>query len=362
MINSLYVHIPFCEKICNYCDFPKLQYFHFFADKYLDSLGKELTDTVTNYDLKTIYVGGGTPTSLDLLELERLLKMLKPYSKKVEEYTFEVNPESATKDKLLLLKKYGVNRISMGVESTDDKILKAINRNHTFSQVSEAMKLLRAIGFNNINLDLILGLPNVSKKMVEKDIKNILNLSPDHISTYSLTIHPHTVFYLENQKEPDDDFSRELYDYVHDELSKHGYIHYEVSNFAKNGYKSKHNLVYWKNEKYYGIGLGAAGYIDNVRYKNTDNLDKYLKNDFCRENETITNEDDRKYQIILNLRSDEGIDLNLYQEKFNKDLYIEKKKEIDDFIKEKLLILKDNHLIPTYEGMMILDTIILKLL
>ena len=170
------------------------------------------------------------------------------------------------------------------------------------------------------------------------------------------------MFYLKGVNEPSEEFSRDLYDLVHDTLLKHGYEHYEISNFAFPNYRSRHNLTYWRNKEYFGVGLGAAGYIKNVRYKNTTNLVKYLKGEYVEEKEELNQSDIKLYQIMLNLRTVEGLDLNEYKILFNKDLYIEKKKEIDEFIAQKYLFISENHLIPTYSGMMILDQIILKLI
>ena len=359
--SSLYVHIPFCESICNYCDFPKLQYFRFLAEQYLDALEKEIKEVVKNKDLETIYVGGGTPTVLEDDLFLKLLEMLKPYSLEVKEYTFEANPESLSEKKIEMMKEYGVNRVSIGVESTDDKILSLINRKHTFEDVQKCVENLKKYHLDNFNVDLILGLPNVTKGMLKKDLDNLLSLDPKHISTYSLTVHPNTMFYLNKVNEPEDDISRELYDLVHETLTKHGYIHYEVSNFAKEGYESKHNFVYWKNERYYGVGLASAGYIDNVRYKNTSNFDKYIKGINEKEEEYLSKKDEREYYLMLLLRTNQGISLKEYMQKFNKDLYLEKKKEIDEFFSNGLLEIKDDRLVATYQGMMVLDQIILAL-
>jgi oxygen-independent coproporphyrinogen-3 oxidase len=360
--NSLYVHIPFCESICDYCDFSKLQYFHSFADKYLVALEKELHERVDNEELKTIYVGGGTPTSLDDSQFESLLKMLSKNSKHIEEYTVEANPESLSLSKIKLLKKYGVNRLSIGVESTDDKILKSINRKHTFMDVKKAVELARENGIDNINLDLIIGLPNVSEKMLEKDIINILSLNPDHISCYSLTIHEHTVFYINGIEEPIEEYAYDAYKHINEILEEHGYVHYEISNWAKSGKESKHNLVYWNNDRYYGIGLSASGYIDNLRYKNTTNFNKYIsfKNEI--EQEIVTTKDEIEYEIMLKLRTRFGLDLSKFKAKYDIDLYSLKIKTINDYIESGHLVIKDNHLIPTFEGMMIQDKIVLDLL
>ena len=358
---ALYIHIPFCESICDYCDFTKLQYFHSFAEKYLHALKKELDDRVLNKDLKTIYIGGGTPTSLNDEEFETLLKMVEPYSKEVEEYTIEANPESLSLSKIKLMKKYGVNRVSIGVESTDDQILKSINRKHTFCDVQNAVKNLRENGISNINLDLIIGLPNVSFKMLEKDIKNILSLNPNHISCYSLTVHEHTVFHINKIEEPDEEYAYNAYKVINGLLEGSGYTHYEVSNWAKSGFESKHNLTYWYNERYYGIGLGASRYIDNVRYKNTTNFEKYVSNKNDLEEEIVDLEDDKQYEIMLRLRTRFGINLKDYQEKFGEDLYQLHKQVIDDYIARGYLTYLNGVISPTFEGMMILDKIYLDL-
>lgn len=351
--NSLYIHIPFCESICDYCDFAKLQYFHIFADQYLVALEEELKKRVDNKELKTIYIGGGTPTSLDDEQFERLLKMVLPYSKCVDEYTIEANPESLTLSKIKLMRKYGVNRLSIGVESTDDKILTSINRKHTFADVKKALKLARENEIDNINLDLIIGLPNVSEKMLEKDIRNILSLNPDHISCYSLTVHEHTVFHINGIEEPVEQFAYESYKHINEILSEHGFEHYEVSNWAKPGKESKHNLTYWNNERYYGIGLAASGYLDNIRYKNTTNFNKYIsfKNEI--EQEIVAEKDEIEYEIMLRLRTKYGLDIS----KLNLN-----KKIIDEYVDGGYLTLNGNQLAPTFEGMMILDKIVLDLL
>ena len=361
-VNSLYIHIPFCESICDYCDFSKLQYFRNFADKYLLALEKELAERVNNKDLKTIYIGGGTPTSLDDDQFETLLKMVEPYSKKVVEYTVEANPESLTLSKIKLLKKYGVNRLSIGVESTDDQILKSINRKHTFADVRDATKIARENGIENINLDLIIGLPNVSEKMLLKDIKNILSLNPDHISCYSLTVHEHTVFYINGITEPIEEFAYDAYKYIDAELKKAGYIHYEISNWSKPGRESKHNLTYWNNEKYYGIGLSASGYIDDIRYKNTTNFNKYIS--FINEidEEIVTKKDEIEYEIMLKLRTKYGLDLEQFKAEFGIDLFSLKKDLIEQYVKSGHLEMVGSTLIPTFEGMMIEDKIVLDLL
>lgn len=361
--NSLYIHIPFCENLCDYCDFPKLQYFRNFAKDYLVALKKELDSYhIDKNDIQTIYVGGGTPTALeDDLFLE-LLKIIKPYSEGVKEYTFEANPESLSKEKLQMMKEYHVNRLSIGVESTNDDVLKAINRHHTFKDVQTAVLNARNLGFDNINVDLIIGLPQVSKSLLIKDLDNVLTLNVDHISCYSLSVHPNTVFGIKKIEEPSGDLARDYYDIVEDKLLKNGFIHYEISNWCKPGKESLHNFTYWKDEQYYGIGMGAAGYIGNKRYRNTLSINEYLHHHYIDEEELVDNSEDKTYYLMLNLRTIFGLNLLDYQEKFHENLLKKKKKSIDKFINDGLLKLEDDTLIPTYEGMMVEDLIVLELI
>lgn len=358
--SALYIHIPFCEHICNYCDFPKLQFFAALADQYLIRLKEELTALQIDHSLKTIYIGGGTPTALNEEEFEILLKMVWPYAQGVQEYSVEANPESLSEEKLLLLKKYGVNRISLGVESTDDRILKILNRRHTFKNVQEAIANAREIGFDNISVDLILGLPQVDEQMLLKDIQNLISLNVEHISCYSLTIHPHTKFYLDGIQEVSDDYTRELYDLIAQELKKAGFIHYEVSNWAKPGRFSEHNLTYWKDNQYYGIGLGASAFKGKYRYKNTNSITEYNAGRFLKSKELVTYDDDKTYYIMLSLRTIFGLSFDEYEKRFGEDFEKNHKESIARFVKEGLLKVENRHLIPTYEGMMILDTIIVQ--
>lgn len=361
---ALYIHIPFCQHICDYCDFPKLQYFRNFAINYIKSLKQELDSYGINHRLETIYIGGGTPTELEDNLFEELLKMIYPYTQSVSEYTVEANPESLSLNKLKMMKQYGVNRLSIGVESTDNKILKAINRHHTFKDVQIAVSNARIVGFDNLNVDLIIGLPNVLKNQFKKDLENIVALDVEHISCYSLTVHPHTTFFNKGIEEPKDEYSRELYDLAESFLKEKGYIHYEVSNWSKPNRCSRHNMVYWKDEQYYGLGLGAAGYINDIRYTNTRNIEQYNKGQYIDEKEIVSLEDDKTYFIMLNLRTIRGIHFSEYQDRFHEDFYEKYKDIINGFIKDKLLILneKEQKIYPSYDGMMVLDQIILALL
>lgn len=364
-INSLYIHIPFCESICDYCDFTKLQYFHNFAIKYIASVKQEIESKHINYKLKTIFVGGGTPTSLEDDLFLDLFSYLNKYVGEDTEFSVECNPESLTMNKLSIMKRFGVNRISIGVESTDDKILKNINRKHTFNDVKEAVKLAKEIGINNINLDLILGLPNVTMNRLNKDIEKLISLEPTHISCYGLTVHEHTVFYINGINPPQDDVLRKMYDLVHQKLIEKGYDHYEVSNWCKPDFECRHNLTYWKDEEYFGCGLGASGYEGDIRYTNTKNLDKYIKDFKIKDSEEkISLKDDRTYYLMTNLRTKYGINLDAFKEKFNEDLIKRYGNYLEELEKDNIIdINREKHTLScTYEGMMILDQILLNLI
>ena len=360
-VTALYIHIPFCQQICDYCDFPKLQYFRNFAKQYLEVLQKELDSYHINNGIETIYVGGGTPTALEDDLFKTLLKMIKPYTKSVKEYTFEANPESLSKKKLKLMKQYGVNRLSIGVESTDDKILKSINRQHTFLDVQNAVLNARKIGFDNINVDLIIGLPHVLKDQFRKDLENVISLNVNHISCYSLTVQEHTVFFNKKVPEPQEEFARELYDLAESMLKEQGFIHYEISNWSKEGKESLHNLTYWKDEHYYGLGLGAAGYIEDIRYKNTRNLEQYLLGNFVEEKEAITNDDDKLFYLMLNLRTRYGINFENYKARLKEDFVNGREEAISRLVSQGLLTRDEKGIYPTYNGMMVLDQLILEL-
>ena len=311
--------------------------------------------------IKTIYVGGGTPTALDDDLFLELLKIIKPYASQVGEYTFEANPESLSKEKLELMKEYGVNRISLGVQTTNDEILAKIGRKHTFEDAKTAISLARKVGFDNLNVDLIIGLPGVQKEQFKEDLANVVALGVDHISCYSLTVHPNTMFFIKGISEPKEELSRELYDYAEEFLMEKGFVHYEISNWAKPGKESKHNLTYWKDEHYYGFGMGAAGYLEDIRYVNTKSITKYNAGEYIDEEEHVTREDDKLYYLMLNLRTNRGIEFDEYRYRFKTDFLEAHKETISRLVNEKLLILMEERIYPTYDGMMVLDQLIMEL-
>ena len=341
MINNCYIHIPFCKNICSYCDFCKVFYNEKLVDKYLNSLEYEIKSIYNNELQETIYIGGGTPSSLNLEELEKLFKILNNIKKDSNtEYTIECNFSTITKEKLLLFKKYGINRLSFGIESISNKNLDLLGRNESKEQITQIISLARTLGFSNINLDLMYAIPGESIEELKEDLDFIISLDPEHISTYSLIIEENTKLYINNTKEIDEDIDYLMYNKICSIL-KDKYQHYEISNFAKNGYQSRHNLCYWKNKEYYGFGVSASSYRNNTKYTNTKSITKYNNNDYKYLEEKITEEDKMSYEMILGLRLLEGVSKEEFYNKYN--IKIEEYFDLDLLIKNKLLSDNNTH-------------------
>ncbi len=314
---SVYIHIPFCKSICTYCDFCKVLYNQKWVVDYLKMLKKEIEERYMGEDIKTIYIGGGTPSALSLKEIEYVLALTNLFNKKnLEEFTFECNIEDINEDLLKLLKKFNVTRLSIGIESFDEDNLLLMHRSNTYSDTEKKIELIRGYGFNNINLDLIYALPNEKMKTLKNDLKLFLKLNPEHISTYSLMIEDNTFLGYKKINSIPDEIDADMYEYIKKVLKKYGYNHYEVSNFARPGFESKHNLVYWKNEEYYGFGCGASGYISGVRYDNTRSLTTYLKGEFNSSDSILSKEDIMEYELILGFRLTKGINLKEFYQKY----------------------------------------------
>lgn len=319
LVNCCYVHIPFCKKICTYCDFCKMYYNEDLVTKYLDVLNKEIRSVYKKDKLKTLYIGGGTPSCLNMNELKKLFKVLKKFKLDSNyEFTFECNLNDITEDLLIFLKKNNVNRLSIGVESFNKKVLKVLGREYNFN-IENKLALAKEY-FSNINIDLIYGVNGESLEDLKEDLEKFIKLDVNHISIYSLILENNTILKVNNYKEIDDDLSRNMYDYICLFLKENGYVHYEISNFSKEGYQSIHNLNYWDNGKYYGFGLGASGYIKNIRYSNTRGLSKYLKGNFCYEREIISEKIDMENFMILGLRKIKGVSKKEFFKRYNKNI------------------------------------------
>ncbi len=360
-VKSLYIHIPFCDHICAYCDFHKLIYNEKFAKNYVDVLLNEI-DSYNLESLSTIYIGGGTPTSLKDEDFEKLLKRCSSLLSDKYEFTVEANVENLTDKKLQIMKNYKVNRLSIGIESTNDCVLNLINRHHSFLDAKDAILRARSFGFNNINVDLIFGLPRQNKEVLIEDLKNIIALKTEHISIYSLIVSKGTIFYNKKIKELDEDTNRQYYDLILDTLRKNGYERYEISNFAKDHHYSKHNLVYWNDEEYVGVGLSASGYINNKRYRNTLNINEYLAGHYLN-NQDIEIIDEKRHleeYLMLKLRLEQGFDLSEFENTFGFDFITKFKDVVNELTKNSLMIVTKNNARLTDDGLMILDNILLK--
>ena len=313
----LYVHVPFCKSICHYCDFTHTVYMHDRAGQWLDALQKEILHREINPHLKTIYIGGGTPSSLDETQLERLLSMLAPYAKHVCEYTAEVNPETLSEAKAQLLADYGVNRISIGFQCAQADQLKMLGRHHTKEDVLRAMDLLRSKGIDNISLDLMYSLPHQTMDMLKQSIDTALSFAPKHLSLYSLSIEENTVFGKKGMKPLDDETEADMYEYICDTLPRHGFEQYEISNFSLPGYQSVHNRAYWTYRDFMGISCGASGKEGYMRYDHPFTLKEYLQDPLKQEDIPLSKEDAMFEMVMMNLRLKEGMSLNLFQKTFD---------------------------------------------
>lgn len=356
---SIYIHIPFCNSICTYCDFCKIFYNKKYINDYLNNLEQEIKVRYKSEIVNTIFIGGGTPSSLDDEELIRLMNIIEIFKLNDNyEFTVECNIESITENKLKIMKKYGVNRISIGVESFDNSIIKLLGRNHTKKDVYNKMGIVKRY-FSNINIDLIYAAYD-DINILKSDIDCFLKLDIPHISTYSLIIEDNTMLKINGMKNIDEDIDYEMYKYIEDALEKNNYIHYEISNYAKNGYQSKHNLVYWNNEEYYGFGLSSTSYINNERITNTKNLRKYLNGEYL-DTSVYEDKDIRmENEIMLGLRKLDGIDLDRFKEKFNvslEDIY-----NIDNLVRNGYLIRDNNCIKIDKKYMYISNEIIVRIL
>jgi len=335
LVPAFYIHIPFCKKKCNYCDFVSIAAYCTdkdtdYTDKYLSALAKEIDMSVPstlNPQPATVYIGGGTPSVLSEKQLQFLFEKLFSRSfgyncenSIISEITFEINPESITEQKLKILKDYGVNRLSIGLQSFNDKILNFLGRVHTVKDFLICYDTARKIGFENINIDLIFGIPGQTAENWSSALKSAVQLKPEHISIYSLTIEKGTNFF-ETGLQKDDDIDADMYKFAIDYLEKHGYHHYEISNFAKPGFECRHNINYWKNGGYLGFGLGAVSYINGIRIKNTENLADYLNGKFRSDFEELNCEQKMSEDLMLGLRLTDGLEISdTIKEKFSEKI------------------------------------------
>lgn len=344
MVESVYIHIPFCKQKCLYCDFNSFKGKENLIDSYMEALYKECARF--SFDrLKTIYIGGGTPSFIDSKYIVRLLTILP----KAEEVTIEMNPCTVTREKLEDYKSVGVNRISMGLQTTNDSILKEIGRVHTLDDFEKAYELIKEVGFENVNADLMFGLPKQTLEDVKNSLNYLIEKNPTHISCYSLILHNDIFNNL-----PSDEIEREMYYLTKTRLKEAGYEQYEISNFSKLGYESKHNVACWNQEEYIGLGAGASSYVDNMRYTNERSIEKYIEKinneEDIRDIEEVQDEEAKvREYMILKLRTLQGIDVGFANEKFEMENKFAN--EIKKLIKQDLIEIKDGFLKLTEKGL-----------
>ena len=358
-IKGIYFHIPFCQDICYYCDFCKLYYDERLVDKYLNQLAKEYQSyKIDKSKIESIYIGGGSPSILSLAQLECLFSIIEPTKfTNLQEFTFEANPNQLNEKKIKILKNNGVNRVSLGVQTFNQEILRSLNRNHTTSDVENALFLLRKNQITNINIDLMYGFKQQSLADITYDLKMIEKHKISHVSLYSLILEPGTVFFNSNYQinEKEVEFGEYIAKYLVNNL---GFEHYEVSNFASYNLYSTHNLLYWHNEGYYGVGLGAAGYVTNYRYYNTKSITNYLKGKYNRKYEYYNSLAELLAdEIMLQFRIFNGINLKEINEKYSFDFT----KYFENVIitNGDKLIIKDNVLYFTKQGQLFLNDVII---
>lgn len=363
---SAYVHIPFCTQICYYCDFSKV----FIKNQPVDSYLEHLLQEFHSYDiqkLRTLYIGGGTPTALSAPQLETLLDGLtKNLDLSVlEELTIEANPGDLDADKIAVLKNSAVNRVSLGVQTFDDKMLKKIGRSHLEKDIYENIDRLKLAGFDNISIDLIYALPGQTMDQVKDNVEKAITLDIPHMSLYSLILENHTVFMNRMRRGklplPKEELEAEMFEFIISELERSGFEHYEISNFSKPGFESRHNLMYWDNAEYYGIGAGASGYVNGIRYKNHGPIRHYLSaveagNARVTE-EHLSQREQMEEEMFLGLRKKSGVSMTRFEEKFERSfdgLYGE---IVRDLVQQGLMQVDGDRVRMTKRGLFLGDTV-----
>ena len=363
---SAYVHIPFCTQICYYCDFSKV----FIKNQPVDSYLEHLIEEYHSYDIKklrTLYIGGGTPTALSASQLAFLLEKLtdKLDLSYLEELTIEANPGDLDQEKIAVLKDSPVNRVSLGVQTFNDRMLKQIGRSHLEKDIYENIANLKKAGFDNISIDLIYALPKQTMEDVKINVAKAIALDIPHMSLYSLILENHTVFMNRMRRGklplPKEDLEAEMFEYIIAELEKAGFEHYEISNFSKPGFESRHNLMYWDNAEYYGIGAGASGYVDGVRYKNHGPIRHYLQaveaGNARVQEEVLTLKEKMEEEMFLGLRKKSGVSKKRFEEKFGLSFEDQYGAVVFELTEQGLLVPDRDIVRMTKQGLFLGDTV-----
>ncbi|HDZ62488.1 MAG TPA: radical SAM family heme chaperone HemW [Nitrospirae bacterium] len=377
MPNSLYVHIPFCLKRCVYCDFVSGIYSPDIESSYIAALKKEILNINQEITMSTLYIGGGTPSVLssDVLT-DLVIEIFNNFEfREYFEATIEVNPGTLSSEKIQAVRPFGINRVSIGVQSFDDSVLKSLGRIHTAGDSAQAVSIAGNAGFKNISVDLLYGVPGQSLASWEETLKKTVELKPQHVSTYELTVEEGTLLYdrikAGKLRRPEEERIVEMYDYAVDYLSSQGYVHYEICNFALPGFSCKHNLNYWDSGEYFGAGLGAHSFVDNKRFYNTDDINKYISALSDNESTVVKTEEITKDKAVseafyLGLRKTDGINLSKISAVFDMDIFDRYKKEIEETLDAGLIeryssaTSKDDYLRLTRKGLLLSNEVFLK--
>lgn len=357
---ALYIHIPFCKQKCLYCDFTSFANVDGYMNKYIDALNKEIIDRCRGYKIKSLFIGGGTPSYLDEVSLKKLMDTIRnlEYTVNVEK-SMECNPGTVDKNKFEIIRYGGINRLSFGLQTTNNSLLKKIGRIHSYEEFKSNYTLARELGFNNINIDMMFGLPDQSLEDYEESLKEVITLEPEHISAYSLIIEEGTPFYKMFQSNnlvmPNEEVERDMYVNTKKILQVKGYHQYEISNYAKDNKECLHNKVYWELGEYIGVGLGASSFIDNRRIRNIGNLERYIDNvskDKCifEEEYVNTKKDNIEEFMFMGLRMMKGIKENEFQRNFEITVDSVYEKVIKDNINKGLLLREQGSIRLTEKG------------
>lgn len=352
-MRSCYVHIPFCDSICYYCDFCRFS--NLDRKEWFAQIQKEIRDKEIGL-LDTLYFGGGTPSLLTSLEFEQLASLFSVSG----EWTVECNPESLTEEKISLYKRLGVNRISLGVQTFHDSLLKSLNRKHTVKDIYRCIETLKQYGIENISIDLIYGLPNQTLQDVKEDIQQFLDLDIPHLSIYSLQIEENSVFGKKGIIPCDEDLEASMYEYICEALDDSDYQHYEISSFCKEGMFSRHNLVYWQDFDFIGIGLGASGKENGIRYDNTKSLKEYLTLGPCPTYIEESDTDRAFNAIMMALRTSFGLNINAWNERYSMNFLKKYKSVLEKYA--GYFLFENGYIKPTLSAMEILNTILVDFL
>ena len=357
---SLYIHIPFCKQKCFYCDFLSFAGKESLMEEYVEALIREIRERASKYIIKSIFIGGGTPSYLEVEQIKNMLKEISYLKiKQNAEVTMECNPGTLTKEKLKVMKDGGINRISFGLQSCNDELLKKIGRIHDYKEFLENYNMAREIGFNNINIDLMYGLPNQNEEDWKNTLNKICTLNPEHISAYSLIIEEGTAFYkmYENNKLilPEEDIERKMDSYTEKILEQNGYIKYEISNYAKDNKECEHNKVYWSLGEYIGVGVAASTYIDGNRVVNIDGIQQYIDNmkngiSVIAETHKNSKEDEVEEYVFMGLRMKRGINIEDFNQKFGVPIESIYKEVIEKNISKDLLRISNGYMALTNKG------------